>query len=67
MRAIRITRTNALPYALEYPHYLRQFAAWIQQGQLRIRIDRTYQLADATQAHQDFEQRKISGRVLLLP
>jgi NADPH:quinone reductase len=62
-----ITRTNALPYAREYPHYLRQFADWIQQGQLRIRIDRTYPLADAAQAHQDFEQRKISGRVLLLP
>src|SRR6266436_4966143 len=61
------TRTNGLPYLKEYPHYLEQLVAWIRQGQLSISIDRTYPLADAAQAHTAFEQRQISGRVLILP
>ncbi|HEV2176749.1 MAG TPA: quinone oxidoreductase [Terriglobia bacterium] len=62
-----VTRTNGLPYVKEFPHYVQQFAAWIQEGKLSIRIDRTYPLSDAAQAHAAFEQRQISGRVLLLP
>ena len=62
-----LTRTNGLPYVKEYPNYLRQFVTWIEQGKLSIRIDRTYPLADAAQAHAAFEQRQISGRALLLP
>jgi NADPH2:quinone reductase len=62
-----ITRTNGLPYVKEYPHYLQQLVPWIEQGKLSIRIDRTYPLADAAQAHAAFERREISGRALLLP
>jgi len=62
-----LTRTNGLPYVKEYPQYLQQFVTWIEQGKLSIRIDRTYPLADAAQAHAAFERRQISGRVLLLP
>jgi NADPH:quinone reductase len=62
-----LTRTNGLPYVNEYPRYLEQFVTWIEQGKLSIRIDRTYPLADAAQAHAAFERRQISGRVLLLP
>jgi NADPH2:quinone reductase len=32
-----------------------------------IKIDRTYPLAEAALAHAAFEQRQVSGRVLLLP
>jgi NADPH2:quinone reductase len=62
-----LTRTNGSPYFKEYPRYLEQFVDWVSQGKLSIRIDRTYPLANAAQAHAAFEQRKISGRVLLLP
>jgi NADPH:quinone reductase len=62
-----ITRTNGLPYRKEYPRYLEQFVGWVKEGQLSIRIDRTYPLAEAAQAHAAFEERQISGRVLLLP
>jgi NADPH2:quinone reductase len=62
-----LTRTNGSPYFKEYPHYLEQFVDWVRQGKLSIRIDRTYPLANAAQAHAAFEQRKICGRVLLLP
>jgi NADPH2:quinone reductase len=62
-----LTRTNGLPYLKEYPHYLELFANWVRQGKLSIRIDRTYPLAEAALAHKAFEQRQISGRILLLP
>jgi NADPH:quinone reductase len=62
-----LTRTNGLPYRKEYPGYLEKFVAWVKQGKLSIRIDRTYPLAEAAQAHAAFEQRRVSGRVLLLP
>jgi NADPH2:quinone reductase len=62
-----LTRTNGLPYLKEYPHYLEQFVAWVKQGRLSVKVDRTYPLAEASQAHAAFEQRRVSGRVLLLP
>ena len=62
-----LTRTNGLPWIGEYPGYLPKFVSWIQQGRLSVRIDRTYPLAEAAKAHEAFEQRQISGRVLLLP
>lgn len=62
-----LTRTNGRPYVTEYPRYLEQLVAWIEQGKLSIRIDRTYPMAEAAKAHAAFEQRQVSGRVLLLP
>src|SRR5205085_8097185 len=40
---------------------------WIKSGSLKIRIDKTYRLAEAPQAHRDLEGRKTSGKLLLLP
>ena len=40
---------------------------WIQSGALKIRVDHTYSLAEAPQAHRDLEGRKTSGKILLLP
>ena len=62
-----LTRANALPWIGEYPRYLQQFVNWIQQARVSVRIACTYPLAEAAQAHQAFEQRQISGRVLLFP
>jgi NADPH:quinone reductase len=38
---------------------------WIESGQLKLRIDRTYPLADAASAHRDLEGRKTSGKLVL--
>jgi len=39
----------------------------IAEGKLKLRIDHTYKLADAQQAHRDLEGRKTTGKLLLLP
>jgi len=39
----------------------------IAQGKLKLRIEHTYKLADAQQAHRDLEGRKTTGKLILLP
>ena len=39
----------------------------IAAGELRVRIDKTFPLAEASAAHQYLEDRKTQGKVLLLP
>jgi NADPH2:quinone reductase len=38
---------------------------WIESGKLKLRIDRSYPLADAADAHRDLESRKTAGKLLL--
>ena len=38
---------------------------WVAAGRLKLRIDRTYPLADAASAHRDLEGRHTSGKLLL--
>ncbi len=40
---------------------------WIASGKLKLRIDRTYALRDAAEAHRDLEGRKTAGKLLLIP
>jgi NADPH2:quinone reductase len=39
---------------------------WVLDGQLKLRIDRTYPLADAAAAHRALEGRKTAGKLLLI-
>jgi len=39
----------------------------IAEGELKLRIHKTYQLADAAQAHRDLEGRSTTGKLLLIP
>ncbi|MGD0870553.1 MAG: quinone oxidoreductase [Bryobacteraceae bacterium] len=38
---------------------------WLDSGKLKLRIHRTYPLADAASAHRDLESRKTAGKLLL--
>jgi len=40
---------------------------WVASGELKIRIDRAYPMADAAQAHRDLEARRTAGKLLLIP
>ena len=41
--------------------------AMIAAGKLKLRIEHTYPLAEAQQAHRDLEGRKTTGKLLLIP
>jgi NADPH:quinone reductase len=45
----------------------RDLFAMILSGKLKLRIEHTYPLKDAAQAHRDLESRKTTGKLLLLP
>jgi NADPH2:quinone reductase len=40
---------------------------WVADGTLKLRLEHTYPLADAAEAHRDLEARKTTGKVLLIP
>ncbi len=40
---------------------------WVAKGELKVRAEHTYPLADAAQAQIDLEERKTTGKVLLVP
>ncbi len=41
--------------------------AWIAAGELQVRIDQRFPLADAAAAHRYIEGRQTKGKILLLP
>jgi NADPH2:quinone reductase len=45
----------------------RALFGMIREGKLKLRIAKTYPLADAAQSHRDMEARKIAGKLLLIP
>jgi NADPH2:quinone reductase len=53
-RAEILERTNAL-------------FEWLTSGQLKVRIDKTFPLADAGEAHHYLENRQSKGKLLLIP
>jgi NADPH2:quinone reductase len=40
---------------------------WITAGKLKVRIDRTFPLAEVAEAHRYLEDRKSKGKILLIP
>jgi NADPH2:quinone reductase len=40
---------------------------WIGSGKLELRVEKTYPLADAAEAHRDLESRKMAGKLILIP
>jgi NADPH:quinone reductase len=40
---------------------------WVSDGKLKLRLEHSYPLAEAAQAHRDLEGRKTTGKVLLIP
>jgi NADPH2:quinone reductase len=40
---------------------------WIAAGELKVRIDKTFPLSDAAEAHRYLEGRQSKGKILLIP
>ncbi len=40
---------------------------WVASGELKLRIEKTFPLAQAAEAHRQLEGRKTTGKVLLIP
>lgn len=65
-----VTRPSLHHYTAEREELEQRSAAVLQmivRGDLKLRIHRTYPLAEAQQAHRDLEGRKTTGKLLLIP
>ncbi len=65
-----LTRPSLFNYIATRDDLVRragEVLAWIQKGELKLRIGATFPLAEAAQAHRDLEGRRTTGKVLLLP
>jgi NADPH2:quinone reductase len=68
--ALYLTRPSLGHYCLdrkELSWRAGDVLGWVGSGELKLRIDRTYPLSEAAQAHRDLEGRKTAGKLLLLP
>jgi NADPH2:quinone reductase len=45
----------------------RDVLGWVADGRVKLRIDRTFLLSEAAEAHRQLEGRHTSGKVLLVP
>ncbi|MGB9606317.1 MAG: quinone oxidoreductase family protein, partial [Bryobacteraceae bacterium] len=41
--------------------------SWVQQGRLKLRIERVYKLSEAAEAHRALESRATAGKLLIVP
>ena len=65
-----LTRPSLAHYVDEREELLqraRDLFGWIEGGELDVRVDRTFSLAEAPDAHRYMEARKTKGKVLLVP
>ena len=51
----------------EFEARCEEIFAWMEAGDLEVRIDQAFPLADAPDAHRYMEARKTKGKVLLIP
>ncbi|MCI0354741.1 MAG: quinone oxidoreductase [Acidobacteria bacterium] len=65
-----LTRPGLAPYVATREELLWRAGdvlRWVAAGELKLRIEKTYRLAEASRAHADLEGRKTTGKLLLIP
>ena len=65
-----LTRPSLAHYTLERSELLQRandIFNWTAAGKLKVRIDKTFPMAEAAEAHRQLEGRKTTGKVILLP
>jgi NADPH2:quinone reductase len=65
-----LTRPSLAHYTLDRAELLQRandLFNWTAGGKLKLRIDKALPMTDAAKAHRDLEERKTTGKVILLP
>jgi len=65
-----LTRPTLAHYTADRAELLgrvNDLLSWIAAGELKVRIDKTFPLAEAGKAHRYLEDRLSKGKVLLIP
>lgn len=65
-----VTRPTLMHYMSDREELLKRandLFKWIESGELKLRIDRSFPLGEAAEAHRQLEGRNTTGKVLLIP
>ena len=65
-----LTRPTLAHYTLDRAELLQRandLFNWTASGKLKLRIEKTFPLAEAAETHRQLEGRKTTGKVILLP
>ena len=65
-----LTRPSLAHYTLDRAELLQRandLFTWTASGKLKLRIEKTFRMAEAAEAHRQLEGRKTTGKVILLP
>lgn len=68
--SLYLTRPSLAQYALTREELLWRAGDvlnWIKSGELKLRIEKTFPLREAAEAHRQLEGRATTGKILLLP
>ena len=68
--SLYVTRPTLAHYANDREELLQRSGdifKWLAGGEIKLRIDKTFPLSEAAEAHRQLEGRKTSGKVLLIP
>jgi NADPH2:quinone reductase len=68
--SLYVTRPTLGHYVATREELLRRAGdvlGWVQAGELTLRIEHTFPLARAAEAHRALEGRRTTGKVLLIP
>jgi NADPH:quinone reductase len=68
--SLYLTRPSLRDYTVTRDELLgraKDVLTWLSEGKLRLRVDRTYPLAEAAEAHRALEGRQTAGKVLMIP
>ena len=68
--SLYITRPTLGTYVAKHADLLataRDLFSMVRSGKIKIRVNQTYRLADAAEAHRDLEARKTTGSTVLIP
>ncbi len=69
-KGLFLTRPSLVQYTASRDELLARSSevfGWIRDGKLDVRIGGRYPLAEARQAHEDLENRRTTGKLLLVP
>jgi len=68
--SLYVTRPSLGAYVAKHEELLataRDLFSVVRSGKVKIRVNQTYRLADAAEAHRDLEARKTTGSTVLIP
>lgn len=69
-KSVYLTRPTLFQYVVTRDELLKsagEVFANVVSGVLKVRVNHTYPLSEAAKAHEDLENRKTSGSVVLIP